>query len=718
MVPLICRWSRNRVSLAWPHPNRWVCALVGLCATLACSGDGSDPASPEPNDTAAPAIASLAPDVIIEGASVVIRGTGFRTTLADNLVRIDGVAAVVTAASSTELVVSVPVFDCRPQRTVSVQVSVSGRNGNVVSASVKPAGFVDVAVGRLLFLDDPAGFCLQFPPAPAGAGEYLVGIGSAAERPGDVFAVTLAGIEGDPAPAGASVEPAFTASSTLSAQRGALEASPQRVAFSSSPRSGALTQLPHSATGDQLTAHASAERHIRNLEREYLSRSPSRQHWPRHREMPAGLLAAVPAVGNQLSFNVPSWDAGTVEGVCTPIPISTVVRVVGQRAIFVSDINNPTTDALTDAEIQAFSDAFDSLIYDADTGYFGTPSDLDGNQRIIVVLTVEVNKALGGQIGGAFSVLDMFDPSQCAASDGGEIYYHPVPDPTNVAGTLPRTRHDVTGSFVQVLAHEFTHIIQFSTRLALGPTAVPPSQWELEGQATLAIEIVGHAALGLRPGQDYDAMVALSGAGSPWYEGRMLGLAAYYGYDGNGGRHADAPETCTLLFIDVLAPNGCDPGSGYGAAWSFFRYLADRYGPAWPGGEAGLMRDWIAGRPTLSGAANLEALLGRPFDAVFAEWAAMHYLDGRIAAADPALLMSSWDLATIMSDIGPDATLQPVSRGFATFNATTSIRGGSTAYSLFGDAAARPAIAIRVRDPGDAVLNDGMRPVLWIVRTR
>jgi hypothetical protein len=700
MSPLICRLSPNRVPLALPRLNRPVCVLVSLCASLACSGDGSDPASPEPSDAAAPVVASLAPDVLIEGASVVIRGTGFRATPADNVVTIDGVAAAVTAASATELSVSVPVFDCRPQRTVSVQVSVSGRSSNAVSGSVKPAGFVDVAVGKLLFLDEPAAFCLQFPPAGAGAGEYLVGIGSAAERPGDVFAVDITGIEGDPAPAGTNAEPAINASSTFS------------------PRRGAFTRSLQSGTGDRWNAHANAERHIRNLEREYLSRSPSRQHWPRGREMPGGLLAAVPAVGEQLSFNVPSWDAGTAEGVCTPIPISTVVRVVGQRAIFVSDVNNPTTDALTDADLQAFSDAFDSFIYDADTGYFGTPSDLDRNQRIIVVLTVEVNKALGGQIGGATFVLDMFDPSVCAASDVGELYYFNVPDPDNVAGTLPRTKDDVTGNFVQALAHEFTHIIQFSTRLALGPTSVPPSNWELEGQANLAIEIVGHAALGLRPGQDYGATVALSGAGSTWYEGTMLGLAAYYGYDSNGARHAGAPESCTLLFIDVLAPNGCDPESGYGAAWSFFRYLADRYGPAWPGGEAGLMRDWIAGHPTLSGAANVEALLGRPFDAVFAEWAAMQYLDGRVPAADPALLMSSWDLAAIMSDIGPDAELQPVSRNFTTFNATTSIRGGSTAYSLFGDAAPRPAIAIRVRDSGDAILNVAMRPHVWVVRTR
>lgn len=691
---------RRRLTHDWcparPRHTRFRLGLVSLCAILACSGDGSDPSSPaDPTDTPTPVLTQVSPDTLVEGTSILIRGTGFHPTASRNAVTIDGAAATVTAATATELAVAVPVFDCRPQRTVDVQVSVNGKTSNSVTAAVKPAGFTDVAVGELLLIDEPADFCLQFSPAPAGSGEYLVGVGAAAERPADLLAVTMTAVAGHPAPA----IPA------MSQDRG------QSLAYRSAhPREPGVD--------DPWSGHLAAEQRIRQLERRGLARSGSGR--PRHRfhDIPTGLIAAVPAVGDQLTVKVPNWNASTVEGLCTPIPINTVVRVVGQRGIFVTDVNNPTADALTDAEIQAFSDAFDSFIYDTGTGYFGTPSDLDGNGRVIVVLTIEVNKAEDGRLLGATFPLDQFDPAVCAASDLGELYYAEVPDPNNAAGTVARAKEGVVFRFTPLLAHEFTHILQISVRLRHRPTAIPPSPWELEGQAFLATEAAGHAALGLSPGHDYDAATALSAAGTPWYRAGLLALAAYYGYDFNGGRHADTPETCTLLFSDVLTPTGCEPGSGYGAAWSFFRYLADRYGPAWPGGEAGLMRDLVAAHPTLSGTANIEALLGRPFTAVFAEWAAMHYLDARVPAANPDLLMSSWGLGDIMPQLDPNATLDPVSRPFAEFRTTTSIRGGSTAYSLFTDASPRPAIAIRIRDGNDAALGTDMRPHLWVVRTR
>jgi len=330
----------------------------------------------------------------------------------------------------------------------------------------------------------------------------------------------------------------------------------------------------------------------------------------------------------------------------------------------------------------------------------------------------------GGDAGATAWVGDLFNPSDCPVSNVGEIYYSGVPDQDNVAGTKARERADVVDYFPHVIAHEFTHLLQYSARV---PTGSPPlSAWEAEGQAELGSEIVGHRMTGLMAGQDYDSSIALTGAGEDWYESNFVSLATYYGYDGGtysvhdvkGERRPDAPETCTLLFNNSLATNGCVIGSGYGAAWSFFRYLADRYRPSWPGGEAGFMQDWLTTHPALSGAENVEALLGRPFTEAFAEWAAMQYLDGRVAGADPSLLMGSWDLHSIMPAIAENAPLLPTARTFSSMAAELSIRGGSTAYSLFTDAAPRPATAIRVRDSADEILGTGMEPHLWVVRAR
>jgi hypothetical protein len=670
----------------------------------------------------------VSPDTLVEGASITLRGADFSSTASANVVTIDGATATVTAATATQLTVTVPTSDCRPQRTVDVRVSRGGNTSNTLNAPVKPAAFVDVGVGEQIVLDDPADFCLQFPPAAAGAGEYLVGIGSAAERPDVLFDVTLAGVTGHAAPAA-------VASAATSTSGGAQVATPAGPAHALSP-AGPPHLLaaarpsgqygPPAATGaptpDGWDWHTRAQQRMSRLTREALDRARTEgmSVAGAFADRPLGSAGVTPEVGDRIEIKVATFAGTTLEEACTPIPITTEVRVVGERAIFVTDLENPPAGALTDGEIQAFSDAFDAFIYDADTEYFGTPLDQDENQRILAVLTVEINKAGEGlieDVSGVVWLLDFLDPSLCPASNRGELAYFSVPDPDNGLGKAP-----YIDAYLPVLAHEFAHIVQHSVRLSQGAeNSVSLTTWEAEGQATLAMEIVGHAALGLTPRQDYGAATVWSQPGATWYV--MLDrLAMYYGYD-DGGRNADAPETCSLFLSSASDPNtrdsvGCHLPSAYGASWSFFRYLTDRYGPDWPGGEAGLMRDWIDLNPTLQGAANVEALLGRPFQELFAEWAAMHWVDAHVPDADPALLLTSWDLGDILPALDAHATLEPWSRTFSDFDASLSVRGGSTAYNLFGDEAARPATALRVRNGSGGVLGSDMRPVLWVVRTR
>jgi len=146
--------------------------------------------------------------------------------------------------------------------------------------------------------------------------------------------------------------------------------------------------------------------------------------------------------------------------------------------------------------------------------------------------------------------------------------------------------------------------------------------------------------------------------------------------------------------------------------------VADRFGPSYPGGETALVHDWIGANPDLTGRANVEALLGVEFDTVFARWAAMHYVDGRIAAADTSMQMRSWDLHDVMTGLSAAAPLAPVQQSFGDFNATETIRGGSTAYRVLTTGSPRPAFALRVRNSSDQVLGTSMKPQLWIVRVQ
>jgi len=644
-------------------------------------------------------VAAVSPDTMVEGASATLTGTGFSTTPANNTVTIGGLQATVTSATATTLGITVPTFACQPVRTVNVQVTVGGTNSNTVSHPVRPASLLALAPGEMMLVQDPTSFCLQFAPSSTGGNEYLVGVGAAAESPTLTLSYTMTAVQGAAAPAPVAMVPAFSPRSVRSA-----------------PSAVNLQEI------ERRVAHDRAEQRIRAFERQFLDPATNAALRPAAARSPAATMA-VPNVGDTLHLHVPNIDntggTGNTTGACDSIGIDAVVKTVGSAGIFVTDLNNPAADSLTDAEIQAHSDTFDLHIYAADTTYFGTPSDLDINQRVFVVLTIEVNKLLSGQIAGFVFAGDLFSAASCASSDEGELFYGHVPDPGNVAGMGARQKSNVLFQMPSLIAHEFTHNIQQSRRIVVLGRSRSLSTWEAEGQATLAEEVVGHSILGNTPGMDYGASVALSGPGASWYRFIFDRLAWYFGWAGGGVRNANAPDECTLFGTQALnSGTPCEPFWFYGASWAFQRYVADRFGQSYPGGETALTKDWIA-KSDLSGVQNVEALLGVQFDSVFARWAAQNYVDGRPGvASDTSIQMASWNVHDVLSSRSAAAPLAPAQQTFGNFAITEQVRPGSTVYTLLAAAASRPALAIRVRDLVDAPLGTATRPQIWIVRTK
>ncbi len=632
-------------------------------------------------------ITAVSPDTLIEGQSATLTGDGFDPTPANNTVRVSGVAATVTSATTTSLVMTVPASNCLPARITGVQVTVSGVSSNSVNARVHPAAFTNLAVGEHVIVQDPAQFCLQFRPSVAGGDAYIVGVGAAAESPTSVLPFTLTGAAGVPA-AGAA------------GRVGPLPVPPVAPA---ARRPIDLDALARRATQRR------AEQALRAWERTHLLAMPRADA-----RIVAPRVTPPPSVGDTLRVRISRLSGD----LCTSFTeVLTRVKVVGAAGVWVTDVANPPTDSLTNAEIQAYSDTFDVNIYAVDTLYFGAPSDLDANGRVLVVLSIEVNKIPAGLAGFVFTG-DLFDRSACAASNLGEVFYGHVPDPANVAGTGARSKAGVVGDMPSVIAHEFAHNIQFSQRLVLNPGQTM-TIWEEEGQAVLAEEVVGHSVLGNAPGQDYGDEVAFEmGRGINWYDFPLFTLATYYGWlpgTSPPAKAADAPELCTL-FAPTTVP--CDQSlQVYGAPWSFQRYVSDRFGPGYPGGEAGLHRDWIRKSVNLRGVANVEALLGVDFDSVFSQWAATLYVDGRVAGLAPPVTMSSWNLFDIFNRFASDVfRLIPQERTFASFAAFLNVRGGSTAYTRISAAGARPAFSIKARDAAGFPLGTEMRPQFWVVR--
>ena len=638
------------------------------------------------------AITAVAPDTMIENAPVTITGTGFDATAGNNTVTIDGVAGTVTLASPTSLTVTVPTFNCQPVRAADVQVSVGGAFSNTVSHPLKPADVLSLAVGEQQLVRNPAQFCLQLAASASGGDAYLVGVGAAAEVPSSTMPFTL------------------------TSAVGAAGAPPAALAFSVAPADN-VGRGPVAPGRGLWERHYRAEARLRDWERAVLpTLGPALPDRWASSSTETGVAAApraTSAVGDTVVFRVPD-----VSNACAGfITVTTVVQAVGAAGIWHRDIANPTTDSLTTAEIQAYSDTFDVHIYARDTLYFGRPSDIDANSRVEIVLSIEVNKFPQGVAGFVFGG-DLFSRSVCASSDSSEVFYGHVPDPGNVAGTGARSKAGVLFQMPSLIAHEFTHIIQQSRRLVvLGGSAFMAS-WEAEGQAMLAQEVVGHSVLGNSTGQNYTSTTALQGQGDRWYGQAFDQLAYYFGNIRTGGKAANAPELCTLFGSTTLS-TPCDPFHFYGASWAFQRYVSDRFGPTYAGGEIQLHRDVVSAFPNAEGSANWESVLGMSLDTVQARWAGMLYADDRVTGLATAVRLPSWNMFEIFSFLPSDnQRLIPVSRLFTPFSDNRSVRGGSTAYTLVSSAGARPALALRVRDGSDATLSGAMEPVVWILRTQ
>ena len=192
--------------------------------------------------------------------------------------------------------------------------------------------------------------------------------------------------------------------------------------------------------------------------------------------------AAVPALGERRTFQV--WrGANDFEDV------SAVAEWIGAEVAIFVDENAPSGGFDAD-DYEEFAGRFDDVIYPEVTDLFGGPSDLDANERVIVLFTPVVNSLTPsgstGFIGGFFFGNDLLPEN--TGSNRGEVFYALVPDPTGIHSD-PRTRKTVLDVVPAVLAHEFQHMVQFNQRFLL-LDAGQEALWLAEALAQMAEEVV------------------------------------------------------------------------------------------------------------------------------------------------------------------------------------------------------------------------------------
>jgi len=422
-----------------------------------------------------------------------------------------------------------------------------------------------------------------------------------------------------------------------------------------------------------------------------------------------------------LAIRVP--DVGTVTTSSGYTEITAVVTHVGNSAIFFEDVENPYWAdggiSFTTAEYAAWDATLTNQTMPTIKSYFGEIGNVTGlgienrlsltdTNKIAVIITKEVNR--GGAVGFVNGDdLLAFNAITNPSTDQAEIFYGVAPDPDGVYGSPTYTRAFLLNEYPSLIAHETVHILQFTQRYYSG--AAIHSQWELEGGAALAEQLVGNLVLGHGgSGQNLGLTELNEGyGGDRWYKRWNDDLVDYLGY-ATSTTKVNNPEQCTWLANNI---GPCNNGRAvYGPPATLLRMILDRHGPSYTGGEAALMRALTSS--TQSGFNNLTTTTGDSMGLLLTLFGMNLYADGRPSTGWNSSSFNSWDLYPILAGYGAAGPVLPYTSSAAEPTVDLSVRAGSTAYLDWSPSSSHAPTAFRIRTQAGGDLPDEV--VLWIFR--
>ena len=408
--------------------------------------------------------------------------------------------------------------------------------------------------------------------------------------------------------------------------------------------------------------------------------------------------ASVPALGDTLSYKVPDPNASNA---CTDFTnVKAVVKAVGEHGILAQDVTAPS-GGFSASDFSAIANEFDNIIYPTDIAHFGNPSDIDGNQHVVLLYTPVVNAATkrGSQsvTQGFFFGGDLFPTSQCAQSNLAEMFYLIVPDP-DAKFSDERTAADVRENTRGTIAHEFQHMINLGVRIRVD--APDEDTWLNEGLSHLAEEIVGRAEHGFADNQELSIGDVADQAND------LKDFNAFFGQNLVRFRNwlrDPAKLGATSTHADTsLAVRG--------ASWALLRWSADHYASST---LASFTRALVAGPQT--GVANLTARAGVPFDSLMAGWMVANFVDnGGIPGVASRYTYESWNIRNVEAAVNQGVyPLVPTQISSGQSASGTAPSAGGSYYLLSTSATGRTLIG-ELDTSGGTVTYTGAR--LYIVR--
>lgn len=670
-----------------------------------------------------PRITAVTP--LVAGAAAVVTGSNFAATIGGNAVLVEGVQATITAATTTQLNITLPAsgWACDNVRPVTLQVNANNEIG-VATASLRTAVQRSLAVGQSLVLSTASDArCNEL---SATGGSYLVTVYNVARA--------VAGGEASFALRGAAATTAVQADAVAAARTGGARGVRTPAAAARAPSSGGVAQpraLPVYArigssrfarwqeiVREQRSEATHADVMQRSLAFARSAGSPTAAS-RRQRAAVEGVVPASGALASQVQVSttlgaitplkIPNLDA---QNFCTSnIAIGARTAWVGPHAIIVEDTTSvlngtPTLKGQLDSLYALVGQEFETVMWPILTQNFGNPLVLDQQLsrtgKLVMFFSPRINTMVGGAVTGFVVSCDFFPVSQAPSSNFGEYFY--AISPTSLAsGISTGTRDAWMRQIRATIIHEVKHITSFGERFSRN--AEFEELWLEEGLARHAEEQFARSIYGTawKANTGYQASVYCdvrpASPSAPQCAGRPILMLRHFDalY-----QYLQSPEPYT-----VLGRVGAGDATFYGTAWSVARWMMDHYATSEATFLSGLVQS------TKSGVANLEARVTGPvWEEMFGEWALALFTDDYpgVTFANARMQFPSWNLRDqfrgLCNDFGPcvnplnPGTVYPVAYPFAprpvsfgAFSTTVSaLNAGTFSSWLLSGAQASPQL--------------------------
>jgi hypothetical protein len=446
-----------------------------------------------------------------------------------------------------------------------------------------------------------------------------------------------------------------------------------------------VLQLDNVLRGIERRLAPVAAREARAIESVALSRGPSLQQ-----------------VGSSRTFRVLSCIPDSDQQSLTFTTVTATLRFAGQNIFIYVDNQAPSgANGLSDSVLNKLGTWFDNDLYTLTVSTFGSESDIDGNDHVIVLMTPVVNGLTPRSncdvvIAGFFFGLDL---TQSANSNRGEVFYSLAPDPQGQF-SCARSVRTVELSTPPTFVHEFQHMISFNQHVLVRGGA-DEDTWLNEGLSHISEEVAARF---------YDNKY---GPPSP---PRLFTDTAniFIGNDlANSYQFLESTPTTSLTLFEstgTLAERG--------AAWLFLRWLGDQKDST------------IFGRlvqTNQTGIANVENASAEPFPVLFGDWAFALWTDSipnhpRTSVPERNRFKSR-NLRQIFARLNAIAPsdfprvypleLRPLPFGSSV---QSSMLPGTMEFFQLSVTSSDPAVGLRFARPDGQVFSEALKPQLGVFR--